>query len=520
MRRPSWASRPVIIAVVVVLAAGIAVGLVLAGGGSGRKSRAGSDVMEHIPVGAGVTLSAEVITPRGNAPFPLVVMPASWGSGPEEYRVLGRSFAAAGYQVVAYAQRGFRKSGGVIDFAGTDTQRDVSRVIDWALANTSADARHIGVLGVSYGGGTALLAAARDSRIKAVAALSTWADYAAAFIPHGTPNVQSLHSLFDAAAKYGRLDAELSSVARALDQSPQAAAAQLQKLSAERSATRVVSELNRNKPAIFLANAYEDSVIDPSQLVPFFSKLTTPKRLQLAVGEHTGPELPGLFARPDATMLAATQWLDHFLRGKRNSAQSTGPIVLQDGASTALHAYAQWPANTHVVQLAAPGAPNNIVTSETTAWSRRLTSGTDSPATSGQAFIAAPASYRPTTVATNTLAGSDACVWSAPPVGTPLRISGSPELRLRVASPARNVTLYAYLYDVDSTGTGTLMSYAPATVASGSATMAFRPMSWTVAQGHRVEVVVDTVDARYAAAEPAGTDVTLSSPASLSFATG
>jgi predicted acyl esterase len=105
-------------------------------------------------------------------------------------------------------------------------------------------------------------------------------------------------------------------------------------------------------------------------------------------------------------------------------------------------------------------------------------------------------------------------------VGGPLLISGAPEVQVNVAADAPAVTLYAYLYDVDASGSGTLMSYAPATVSHGAATIVFRPTSWTVVAGHHVELVIDTVDARYAAAEPSATKVTLSSPASFDFAAG
>lgn len=522
MHRPNWVTRPVIVvALVVVLCAAVAVGVIVAqSGGKHGSSTAGTDVTTKIPVGGGVTLTAEVISPAGKGPFPLIVMPASWGSGADEYRILGRGFAAAGYQVVSYGQRGFKGSGGQIDFAGSDTRQDASRVIDWALDHTHADADHIGMLGISYGGGVSLLAAAHDKRIKAVAAMSAWADYAAAFVPHHTLNSSAMHSLFDTAGQTGKLDSDVASIAQELDDSPSAAADRLEQLSPTRSAMTDIAALNRNKPAIFLANAFQDSLVDPSQLVPFFNALTTPKRLQLSTGEHTGPELPGLLGRPDPTMLAAAQWLDHYLGGKNNGADRASDVVLQDGATGAFHQYPSWPANRQEVKLAAPGTAGNMVATTPASWSHPLTTGTDSGATSGGEFIAAPGQFQPTKINSTSLRGADAWVWSAAPVGSALVISGSPQLKLNVSSSAPAVTLYAYLYDADASGAATLMSYAPATVSNGTATIKFRPMSWTVAAGHHAELVVDTVDSRYAAAEPAGTSVTLSSPASLTFGTG
>ena len=46
----------------------------------------------------------------------------------------------------------------------------------------------------------------------------------------------------------------------------------------------VIGALNKNRPAIMMANGYQDSIFGPQQLVDFFAGLTTPKRLQLAPG--------------------------------------------------------------------------------------------------------------------------------------------------------------------------------------------------------------------------------------------
>ncbi|HKC27740.1 MAG TPA: CocE/NonD family hydrolase, partial [Jatrophihabitans sp.] len=74
----------------------------------------------------GATLSAEVITPKGHGPFPLIVMPAAWGPPATVYHAIGTQFARVGYQIVAYAQRGFGGSTGKVDFAGGGSQHDAS----------------------------------------------------------------------------------------------------------------------------------------------------------------------------------------------------------------------------------------------------------------------------------------------------------------------------------------------------------------------------------------------------------
>src|SRR5688572_27929401 len=103
----------------------------------------GADISyQSIPGHGGTPMRGFVVTPtgRGDGPFPLLVMPASWGAPNLEYVGAARKLAAeSGDVVISYTSRGFYDSGGEIDVAGPDTVDDVSRVIDWALANTPAD---------------------------------------------------------------------------------------------------------------------------------------------------------------------------------------------------------------------------------------------------------------------------------------------------------------------------------------------------------------------------------------------
>jgi dienelactone hydrolase len=148
----------------------------------------------------GFQLGAYVSVPtgHGSGPFPLIVMPSSWGISYIEYVGQANVLANDGYIVVSYSSRGFdtfcaiNPSCGYIDIAGPLTVGDVSTVIDWALAHTPADPNNIGVSGISYGAGTGLLAAEHDPRIKAVAAMSGWANLGASLDANQTPSAQVL----------------------------------------------------------------------------------------------------------------------------------------------------------------------------------------------------------------------------------------------------------------------------------------------------------------------------------------
>jgi predicted acyl esterase len=479
-----------------------------------------SNVPVRIPATDGVTLVAQVLTPKGHGPYPLVVMPASWGQGPGQYTQIARRFAASGYEVVAYGQRGFGGSGGSIDLAGEATQADVSTVITWALEHTPASSTKIASVGISYGAVMSLLAAAKDARIRAVVAMSGWSDMAAAFAPSGTPNVAALRILLSADLAAGKLTSQVDALALSV-LSPDAASV-LAALSPTRSADASIAQLDKNDPAIMIANPFEDSLLYPANMVPFFNELTTPNRLQLAPGDHGGPEFAALSGKPDKTLDDALDWVDHYLRGTHNGIDNADPIQLQDIATRTWHGYRTWPVASTAVELGAPNAPGNVVTSGAPPWTHSVTTGTDTVAGSGPAIYAAPNPYQPPRISIGSIAPAQAFVWNGAPRTEPLLISGRPTLHVTATSSAGPGTLYAYMYDVDGAGNASLMTFAPYTFAtSGSPlTIPLGPTSWTVATGHHVALVIDSVDARYRSAAPVGSTLTLSSPATLDVPTG
>lgn len=86
---------------------------------------------------------------------------------------LGRRFSEAGFRCVLPDLRGHGESSGDWLTYGVVESRDLSQMID-ALAQKGLIAGRIGVLGVSYGGATALMLAGRDARIDAVVAVASF----------------------------------------------------------------------------------------------------------------------------------------------------------------------------------------------------------------------------------------------------------------------------------------------------------------------------------------------------------
>jgi predicted acyl esterase len=494
---------------------------------AGSISAAGT-YTETVLAADGTRLSAVVIIPShvNGSKVPVVVAPASWGAKESEYGYAAITLAQHGYEIVTYAQRGFPDSAGQVDFAADKTQQDVGTVVDWALAHTPADGTAVGMLGVSYGGGMALLAAERDSRIKAVVAMSAWTDLSAALAPNATVNSATIKSLINPQSTT-TYTGELAAVAQALavgNGSPAVTMAS----NPVRSAETNVAALNRNGTAVMIANDSQDSIIAPNQLVTFFDELTGPKRLRLDVGDHGSNEVSA-FSNEQAAQTGvwkdALDWLNHYLRGVNNGVQRVAPVQLRDAVTKAWFGYPTWAAaglaTTYSINLSTTyGSSIGTLSSAptTTRWSRSLIAGTATVADSGPIQANEPSYVAPSTTALATTPGRVGIVAAGTPLTASRMVSGTPSARLTVTGAAGPATIFVYLYDVAPTGRATLISFAPYSTsgAKGSTTtftVALRPVEWTVAARHRLALAIDTVDQRFLSANPAGATVTLTSTA-------
>ncbi|MDT4924546.1 MAG: hypothetical protein QOG01_2259 [Pseudonocardiales bacterium] len=509
--------RYVLLAVLVagVVAAAISV-VVVSNTTTTPTSGIASDKVVIIPT-TGANLAAEIVTPKKPAKPALIVMPGGWGQQATANRAIATKLASGGYLVIAYAERGFPASTGSVDFGGAATQRDVSTVITWALAHTRADARRIGLFGLSYGAGLSLIAAAHDPRVKAVAALSTWADVAQSYDPQHTPSTEALGSLL-ATPKY-HLDATTEHLRKTLLDTPKSLGSVVRDLSTSRSPATYVTQLNKNRPAIMLANGFEDSLFPASQLIPFFNALTTPKRIELAAGDHGGPESSALYGLANDTVHDVEAWFDYYLRGMDNGIQSAAPIQLQDVRTGVKHGYKTWPkpGKSHQVNLGEPGSDAQTGASGSNTWEASVKAGSDSGAASGPLQILSR-TYTPPQVPLDSVASKDAFIWSGPAQTTSLSLNGTPSIRLLLGSTSKTATIFIYLYDVTTDGLANLVNVEPFTATDLSktprpTTISMQPISWTVPGGNHLALVIDTVDDRYASLTPKGATVTIGSSA-------
>lgn len=461
----------------------------------------------------GTVLKANVVTPAGSdgrQTYPVIVLPTSWGMPQIEYLAQAQKLADAGYVVVSYNARGFWQSGGEIETAGPPDIADASKVIDWALANTPADPDRVGMAGVSYGAGISLLASAKDKRIKAVVALSGWADLIDSIYSGRTQHLQAAAVLSGLGHLTGRPSAELQQIMTDFMTSNLAAEQAMIEWGKVRSAATYVDEINANGAAIMLGNAWGDSIFPPNQYADFYESLSVPKRLEFRPGDHATAEGTGLLGLPNDTWESAHRWFDHHLKGADNGVDREQPVRLKTRSTGAYETYPDWKsvaADRRKIELGG---------------SQQIRTGVDSGANGGVVFLSSMLDQfaeLPPMVSVPLLPRSYAAVWQSERYGTAQQVRGTAKLRTTVTSTEESGTLVAHLYDVGPLGLGKLVSSAPYTFHGRTPGQPFAvdlelfSTAYDVPAGHRLAVVVDTVDPLYTEHNPSGAQLTFSSPA-------
>ncbi len=479
---------------------------------------AAADASSHIrfhdiPGSGGITLKGNVFTPAGavsGRTYPLIVLPTSWGLPQVEYIAQAKKLADSGYVVVSYTSRGFWLSGGSIEVAGPPDIADVSAVIDWALANSPADPDRIGLGGVSYAAGITLLASAHDPRVKAVVSLSGWADLIESIYSGRTQHLQAAGMLGAAGYLTGRPGPELKSLlgnflGSRLDQEQQ-----MIEWGKKRSASEQVDRINANGAAIMLGNAWGDTIFPPNQYATFYERLTGPKRLEFRPGDHATAEGTGLLGLPNDTWTNAHRWFDRYLKGERNGIDTEAPVQIKSRSDNGYEGYADW-------KSVGSGGTEKLALSD----SEHLFANVDSGANGGILLLSSALDQfvkAPPIASVPLLPRAFAAVWQSQRYDEARRIRGTVKLHTTVTPTKGDGTFVAYLYDVGPLGIGKLVSNAPYTFHGKAPGQAFGvdlelfSTAYDVPAGHRLALVIDTVDPLYIEHNPTGAQLTFSSP--------
>ncbi|MFI6509469.1 CocE/NonD family hydrolase [Streptosporangium sp. NPDC050855] len=458
--------------------------------------------------GADVTLKANVIAPAAAGRYPAVILPSSWGLNDLEYLAQARALAGRGYVVVSYTPRGWWASGGEIDTAGPRDMADLSRVVDWTIAQTAADPARIGAAGISYGAGLSLLGSAFDRRIRAVAVMSGWTDLVHSLYGDSTRHRQSSGLLRLSADLLGNAGPELTerlgdfAAGRDLDE--------IVAWANVRSPATYLDAINANRPAVLIANAWNDSFFPPNQLADFYARLTTPKRLELRPGDHAIAEFTGVLGLENDVWTSVYRWFDQHLAGIDTGIGGEPPVLVKPH-NAAREGYADWSALTSATRRYGLGQirrldRTGLLGGEPQAgWSKSLPTDLDTTANGGQVLvsngIAAFTGRRPQ-IWLPTVDRGRAGVWASERPSTAQRIRGIPTLHLELGDTAARGTVMAYLYDLDALGNAQLITHAPVSwlgTEGGDRAVDVRlpATAYDLPAGHSLTLAVDTVDPLY-----------------------
>ena len=139
-----------------------------------------------------VELDTTLYLPGTGEPAPAVVLAHGFGGSKESVTLEAQALAERGYVVLAFSARGFGRSTGQIglndpryEVADLGTLLDLLADRDDVELDGPGDPR-VGVAGASYGGALALLGAAYDDRVDAIAPQITWNSLTAALFPSQT----------------------------------------------------------------------------------------------------------------------------------------------------------------------------------------------------------------------------------------------------------------------------------------------------------------------------------------------
>jgi predicted acyl esterase len=451
-----------------------------------------------LPTHDGLSLSGNVwlAKAKANEKLPAIIFINSWSLDEYEYLALARKFSQQGYNVLSYSARGWGKSEGEVGVAGPDDVRDVSSVIDWLLTHTNTDPERIALAGISYGAGLSLLATASDSRIKAVAALSGWADMTHSLLPGGAANELWAKILIGIGRYSGNLPTYLQDyIEDLLDYKN---LQRLKKWTQVRSPSHYIAATNAHGPAILLLNNWNDSLFNPSALKDYFEQLTGPKRLILKEGIHGTGEATGLFGFSNESWDEVFSWFQTHVKAKSSSRTSPGALVkFQIRGTSEVVSYYRWPHSSLSVQEFKLLEKNEEQT---------LIDGVDSPASTGIAVIGSFLdSHTPLDIGFlwSLAKFTNAFSYQSPRLTTPLKIRGDASVLLNLSSVNTYQNLYVYLYEVTALGYARLITHGPHRYKVGRAKYQQQEVrlfttAYDVAAGSRLALMIDTSDPTYA----------------------
>ncbi|MFB7275996.1 alpha/beta fold hydrolase [Streptomyces hydrogenans] len=461
----------------------------------------------------GVRIDTSYFTAGASGRRPAVLLAHGFGGSKDDVRPQAERLARDGYAVLTWSARGFGASGGKIGLNDPAHEvQDVRGLVDWLAARPEVllDGRgdpRVGVSGASYGGAISLLAAGHDPRVDAIAPQITYWNLADALFPEGVYKKLWSGILFSMGADArgdacGRFTPEICALKErvAVSGRPDAAARAL----LEARSPSAVGD--RVKVPTLIVQGQTDSLFTLDQSDAMARALTAngaPVAVDWIAGGHDGGDREA--ARVEDRIGA---WFDRWL--KKDASVDTGPafrvsrtggVDSTDGRATLRAATAdRYPGlaeGTRALTLAGPA--------------QRFTNpaGGAPPAVSSVPGLGGGLGGLSSSLGVGLaldFPGQHAR-FDAAPQAEPLRIAGTPTVRVKVTStaPDGSAVLFGKVYDVGPDGRQQVLPaqlVAPVRVedaAKGrSVTLTLPAIDHEVEAGHRLRLVVSATDLGYA----------------------
>ncbi|MFF9200708.1 alpha/beta fold hydrolase [Streptomyces sp. NPDC014986] len=483
-----------------------------------------------VATGDGVRIDTSYFTAGPGGRRPAVLLGHGFGGSKDDVRQQAEDLARDGYAVLTWSARGFGTSNGRIGLNDPEGEvADVSRLIDWLAGrpevelDEAGDPR-VGMAGASYGGAVALLTAGYDDRVDAIAPAITYFDLADALFPNGVFKKLWAGVFVNSGGGCQKFEPALCRMYErvATSGTPDAEARELLE---ERSPSAVADRID--VPTL-LVQGQSDSLFPLGQADAAAKAIRAngaPVDVDWIAGGHDGGDL-----ETARVQQRTRDWFDRYL--KDDEAADTGPAfrVTRTGGVDSTDGRALLrgaSADTY------PGLDGG---------------GRSFPLTGREQSFANPAGAGPPAVsALPGLGGSGGlgrlsslglgvsldfpgqhARFESAPVGSDLRITGSPAVTVRVKSTADAAVLFGKVYDVGPDGRQQVLPsqlVAPVRVEDARAgkdvTLTLPAVDHEVRKGHRLRLVLASTDLGYASpVAPATYTVSLESDLTVPTAPG
>ncbi|MFI9603764.1 alpha/beta fold hydrolase [Streptomyces sp. NPDC052043] len=517
-----------------LLAAGAAV-VVLAGAGTWTAIASDGPPPVHradqvMTMGDAARIDTSYFTPAAAGRHPAVLLGHGFGGSKNDVRQQAQDLARDGYAVLTWSARGFGRSTGKIGLNDPETEvADVSKLIDWLAQRPEVrldgpgDPR-VGVAGASYGGAISLLAAGYDHRVDAIAPAITYWNLADALFPGGVFKKLWAGAFINSGGGCAKFEPALCRMYERVAQSGRPDA-EARRLLEERSPSAVA---DRIKAPTLLVQGQSDSLFPLGQADAAARAIRAngaPVDVDWIAGGHDGGDM-----ETGRVQARVKTWFDRYLKGDRNA--DTGPAfrVTRTGGvdSTDGHALLRGASGGSYPGLEGGQRPIALRGGE-----RRFENpaGANPPAVSslpGLGGSGGLAQLSSLGVGVSLDFPGQYARFDSAPLGSGLRVTGSPTVTVHVTSTADDAVLFAKLYDV---GPGKQQPVLPAQLvapmrvegakAGKDVTLTLPAIDHEVQKGHRLRLVLASTDLGYASpAAPATYTATVKSDLSVPTAPG